>query len=87
MMKSNYKYADELKAAERKAKEEKLGVWSEEGNNSKIYDNSFNTENTETNDSSVNEKTSINWHWGYLIFVFIIIILGAYFTKIGNNDE
>ena len=73
MMKANYKYADELKSAEREAKSEKLGVWNDEvgkynnqSENSGEDTNNYDEEVIRVHEDSINPL--------YIIIGFIIIV-------------
>lgn len=75
MMKANYKYADELKEAERQAKADKIGVWSEEviseASTEEIEIQNNTAENVKNNDNKVIKYEENE----YKITTFVIIIL------------
>lgn len=91
MLKNDYKYASELKAAEKKAKEAKVGVWSETetsnkentSHNADEPENSAKTqEKTEMTNSSVmqekaeeHEEANFQWESYGIVVVIIFIIL------------
>ena len=85
MMRANYKYADELKSAERQAKAEKLGVWSEEIiNRQEEIKNNIDGNNSEEsaneNEVILYENDGINIS-PFVIILLALIALGIFFAK------
>lgn len=86
MMKSNYKYADELKSAERKAKEEKLGVWNVETVININKDEDVIEENNPAGGNEITDTEIIQFEnkassTSYVVIILILIALIAYFMK------
>lgn len=86
MMKSNYKYADELKSAERKAKEEKLGVWNVETVININKDEDVIEENNPAGGNEITDTEIIQFEnkassTSYVVIILILIALIAYFIK------
>jgi micrococcal nuclease len=89
MIKSNYKYADELKQAERNAKTDKKGVWSEEIEPNLLKENTVESDlnnSVEKNDNEVityenNENSIIT----FVIIILVLIVVAVFFTKSKEN--
>jgi len=75
MLGVNYKYADILELAEQKARENKIGLWSDE----ELSSVDFSTENIITNEEATPDSNTI----GIILVVIILIIsiLASLFNK------
>ena len=91
MLKNNYKYADELKSAERKAKDAKIGVWSEseeavETSEENVINSneSYTTiPNTIEQNGYVNEYSDFSNEMpiSYIILIIVVIAVSIYLRK------
>ena len=82
MLKNNYKYAKELKEAENKAKNAKVGVWSDEipESNKPISESNIGETNVEE-PLIFEESSSKDSFWLSLVFAIIVILVIIVLTK------
>ncbi len=90
MMRANYKYADELKAAEREAKANKIGVWSEEIINQKPETETKEEVNEQNENKDIEQYNEVESPIKYeestgigsfVVIALILLALTLFFVK------